>query len=164
MKDYNKKVWVIAYGSHVGKIIHGDWSDIISKRLFNWTSCSRAYKTKKELVAGEGILSLPCNECGSPISACYTNKSDLISRNLCFGCNHWYEKLSIKDHKNVARIGGSHYQIEPDNPKAAFQGFGGSKFTIRFNDGREVTTRNLWHQGEIPKWFRSRLTDNAVFI
>ena len=35
---------------------------------------------------------------------------------------------------------------------------------IRFTDGREVITHNLWHQGTIPKHFRARLPDNAVFV
>lgn len=43
-------------------------------------------------------------------------------------------------------------------------GFGGGKWVVRFHDGREVVTHNLWHVGTIPPPFRDRLPDNAEFV
>ncbi|MBP5578664.1 MAG: hypothetical protein J6X56_04160 [Ruminococcus sp.] len=41
-------------------------------------------------------------------------------------------------------------------------GFSGRKFRIRFNDGRELDTNNLWHDGRIPKELTT--ADNAEII
>ena len=43
-------------------------------------------------------------------------------------------------------------------------GHGGHEFKIRMNDGREIVTNNLWHNGEVPENHREVLRDNAVFI
>ena len=74
----------------------------------------------------------------------------------------WEEKLDIKDDKDVARIDGEHYMIAPENWKS--KGFGGAEHRIRFDDGRVVTTTNLWHQGEIPNEYRDRLPNNAHWV
>lgn len=67
----------------------------------------------------------------------------------------------------VAVIDGEHYVIAPEDENRSFwsaRGFGGRKFVIRFFDGREVTTTNLWHQGTIPPKFRDQMPDNAEFV
>jgi len=92
----------------------------------------------------------------------YSNK-DLCSSE-CHNIDFWNDYVLRANEKKIARIDGSHYVISPDNPNAAFKGFGGREFTIKFNDGRIVTTRNLWHQGTIPEDFKNRLPDNAVFV
>lgn len=56
---------------------------------------------------------------------------------------------------------GCHYWIGDENVECC-RGFGGDKFVIRFKDGKEVTTTNLWYQGAIPKHFQKILPDNAV--
>lgn len=55
--------------------------------------------------------------------------------------------------------GGCAYSIgsAADDPK----GFGGSRWLIRFHDGRIVTTDSLWHLGGIPTEWREQLPDNA---
>ncbi len=45
-----------------------------------------------------------------------------------------------------------------DDPK----GFGGTRWVIRFHDGREIITDSLWHLGDIPAEWRERLPDNAT--
>lgn len=160
----NKMVWCYASNKNKSAILHGRWLDIMYKKVFDWSSLSRAYHTKRELVSNECILPKPCNECGSPISANYLNKEDLIKKNLCFGCDFWSSKIPIKDDANTVRVNGVHYRITPDNAKAAFQGFGAHEFKIKFNDGRNVVTHNLWCQGEIPVIFKDRLPDNAKFL
>lgn len=79
--------------------------------------------------------------------------------------NFWREKIAIKDEPTTARINGWHYQIGDESPSyAPTRGFGGERHTIRFRDGREVVTTNLWTQGEIPAYLRNELPDNAEFV
>ena len=76
---------------------------------------------------------------------------------------YWSEQAS--DRANAAVIDGIHYRIKPDTAKPGpGSGYDGQKFTVRFHDGREVTTRNLWYQGPIPPVWRDRLPDNAEFV
>ena len=109
-----------------------------------------------------------CRECGGEISLefCEEEKRKLIERQLCFHCHFWQEKIDMEDAPRVVRIEGKHYMIceERSGMPGMFRGFGGTPFTIRFNDGRETKTRNLWHQGTIPERFRGRLPDNASFV
>ena len=44
-----------------------------------------------------------------------------------------------------------------------FQGFGGAEFRIRFNDGYEVITHNLWCQGEPEGSWKEKFPNNADF-
>lgn len=75
----------------------------------------------------------------------------------------WAENAA--DRSNAAVIGHEHYRIRPDLPvrDAGLAGYAGRTFCIRFHDGREVTTRNLWYQGMIPPAWRDRLPDNATW-
>lgn len=91
-------------------------------------------------------------------------KAQLAERQLCHTCNFWHEKIAMKDDTRTARIEGTHYRVGDEGVRGLFQGFGGAKFVIKFNDGREVTTTNLWAQGKIPQRFKDRLPDNATFV
>lgn len=82
--------------------------------------------------------------------------------NLCRNCQFWFDKIEMRDDKNVARIDGEHYII--GEPKSSIKGFGGKKFTIMFNNNRIVKTDNLWHQGRIPIVWRKYLPNNAIFV
>lgn len=109
-----------------------------------------------------------CVECKQESEAYYCDgtKQRMVDLSLCFDCLFWTEKLAFKDEPKVARIDGNHYSIAPDEPKEyrGFLGFGGTRFEIKFFDGRQVVTHNLWHQGSIPQRFRERLPDNAEFV
>lgn len=80
----------------------------------------------------------------------------------------WDEKVALADGPrklDVVRVNGTHYLIGDENADPrGFRGFGGTRFYIRFNDGRLVQSTNLWCQGEIPKAYRDRLPDNAAFL
>lgn len=110
-----------------------------------------------------------CRVCGNTIDLNFFNKKRLEKLQLCFTCDFWWEKIYWRangdtyEGNRVARINNNHYTIHPDG-SAAFEGHGGRKFVIKFDNGDEVTTHNLWHQGEIPKWFRPHLPNNAVFV
>ena len=79
----------------------------------------------------------------------------------------WSDQLAYdKEQSNhtVAIINGHHYVIGPeDDTKKCARGFGGDKFVIRFFDGTEVTTTNLWYQGQIPNEFAELFPNNADF-
>jgi hypothetical protein len=66
----------------------------------------------------------------------------------------------------VARVDGVHYVVKPYNrtDPPRYLGFGGTVFTFRFHDGREITSNDVMSQGEIPAHFRDRLPDNAVIV
>jgi len=106
---------------------------------------------------------MKCIICGKEIEkSSYYHK--VICSSECFGIDFWNDWVEKKDDPRVARIDGTHYYIGNENEKGSFRGFGGRKFKIRFNDGREVITTNLWHQGEISNDFKEKLPDNAVFV
>jgi len=107
-----------------------------------------------------------CNECQNEVKGKYmgTYAKIMEDKGLCFSCAFWEEKVDRKDRPEVARIDGKHYVIGREESIGFSRGFGGANFTIRFFDGREVRTTNLWHQGKIPTHFRDRLPDNAEFI
>ena len=82
----------------------------------------------------------------------------------------WQEKVAWADpmHKYYSicvRVNHEHYCIEEEGIGTyGFKGHGGRKFHIKFFDGREVITDNLWYQGVIPPKYRELLPDNAEFV
>jgi hypothetical protein len=81
---------------------------------------------------------------------------------LCYKCAFWLEQAANKT--RVIIVGGTHYRYGGEE-KSSARGFGGEKFTFRFlSDGSELTTTNLWHQGQIPDRFRHLMPDNAVSV
>lgn len=104
-----------------------------------------------------------CKKCGVEIDALHL---DNPKEELCFSCNFWQQQhdadLKCKDHE-FAIIDGKHYRIGPEDAPAYFRGFGGDKFVIKFHDGTEVITTNLWYQGEIPDVFKKDMPNNADF-
>ena len=110
----------------------------------------------------------PCRECGNSVELHWQKDVEdiLTLHNLCFTCNFWREKEEIKDEPRIARIDGVHFSVGEECPDApAFcKGHGGSKFAIKFFDGRHVESRNLWCQGSIPHTWRERLPNNAEFV
>lgn len=109
---------------------------------------------------------LTCEHCGGREEGRYMKECrDEMARNrACFNCNFWLEKVRWResgDPTAVVTKDYRHYRIGVESGTPAFRGFGGHKFTVRFHDGREVETTNLWHQGTVPERFRHRLTPNA---
>jgi hypothetical protein len=71
----------------------------------------------------------------------------------------WDEQLS--DPGIIIR--GNHYRTGNSKTKSKWNGFGGQDFRIRMLDtGKIIETCDLWHQGEIPKFYAMK--DNAEFI
>lgn len=109
-----------------------------------------------------------CVECGSPLYDHWIEpvKTQVLTRELCHTCLHWTGYVETSANPAHLVVNGYHYVIEPDRPKGyrGFEGHGGAEFVIRFKDGREVVSHNLWAQGRIPRWFRDRLPDSAEFV
>lgn len=107
-----------------------------------------------------------CLHCGDTITHKHMGGMHLSH---CFSCCFWYEwidKDKLPENKyRSAVIDGSHWHIceEVPGPKR-FRGMGGRTYRIRFADGTEVDTTNLWHQGDIPDIFRDAFPDNAEFV
>jgi hypothetical protein len=80
-----------------------------------------------------------------------------------FHFEFWIEKYNMRTEPDVVRIDGKHYIIGEEDSRA-MRGFDGRESKIKFFDGREVTTTNLWHQGEIPSAAEPWLPNNAEFV
>lgn len=107
-----------------------------------------------------------CKECKEKIEFNYYKAVIQImkQKQLCFNCLFWTEYIELKNKSESVRIKGEHYWIGEEDGPFHFRGFGGKKFKIRFKNSKEITTTNLWYQGEIPDRFRDRLPNNAEFI
>ncbi len=79
-----------------------------------------------------------------------------------FSRSRFWAGLALKRGDGLSVVaGGQHYRIGPEGERG-LRGFGGAPWLVRFFDGREVRTSNLWHQGEIPQEWRHLLPDNAT--
>jgi hypothetical protein len=116
---------------------------------------------------------LKCKHCGKTETYQWMKETndEMARREACFECNFWFDKLELTKRGyhtvpgDLVRVEGVHYVIGQSRPAGTpFLGHGGRKFKIRFNDGREEMTNNLWCQGTIPEHFRKQLPDNATFI
>lgn len=115
------------------------------------------------------MKTVTCKVCGITEELHWDKRTEtaLLEHSMCFTCNFWREKVAIKDDPRVARIDGVHFIGEDgivQGIDSSFLGHGGSKFTIQFNDGRKITTNNLWCQGRIPEIWKAQLPDNAKFL
>lgn len=95
---------------------------------------------------------MKCPVCGKEVEdMMYTEACSTA----CFRKAFWQEALD----DTAIIINGNCYHIAP--AQGTFKGFGGGKFHIIFNDGREVITTNLWHNGAIPEEYKKE--NNARF-
>lgn len=108
-------------------------------------------------------MHMNCIVCNKEIEESnYTN--EILCSCKCFSINFWNGKVKAKDDPNIVRIKGNQYYIKNEDSKSPFRGYCGSLFKIRFFDGREIVTTNLWYNGEIPMSHREMLPDNAEFV
>ena len=94
----------------------------------------------------------------------------LRARSLCHSCDLWVDRVDEIDSGKRAQpvINGTFYGYDPERPirrgDPSHLGHAGRTFHILWNDGREVTTNNLWCGGDVPEHFRDRLPDTATFV
>ena len=106
---------------------------------------------------------MKCPTCGKEIGTSVSDERSLIEHGECFSCSIWRERLPLVGRPDIAIIDGTFYTIGDENDPSPFRGFGGDKFVIKFKDGREVTTTNLWCGGNIDEHWKSQFPDNASF-
>lgn len=107
---------------------------------------------------------MKCVICGKEIEKSQYSNAVLCS-GTCFYKHFWNEIVAEK--KQHIIINGECYRDggNVDNPNYYdFLGYSGRRFWIRFFDGREITTNNLWYQGKIPNEFLSQLPNTAEFF
>lgn len=172
-------VWALYADDEEAQVIHaclpryGEKSDLPSRMWSDggrWTSRSRWYNSREELVAGEK-LQAACKECGSPygLNWCDPYPKLLVEANLCFSCYHWTEALARINKPGQLRIDGTCYSYNVKQPivkidgNGAGYGHGGRRFCIRLKSGETVETNNLWCGGRVPARFKDRFPDNASF-
>ena len=106
---------------------------------------------------------MKCVICGREIE-----KSQYSNAVLCSGAcfyKHFWNKIVAEKDKHII-INGECYcdggNVENPND-VGFLGCSGRRFWIRFFDGREITTNNLWYQGKVPDDFLNELPNTAEF-
>lgn len=121
---------------------------------------------REALARLEARLQVPivtCTECGRQDDHAFVREAR--ARSLCFSCMHWADLAAAADQSRHVRVRGVHYKIgEERHGGQRVSGYGGDRFVVRFLDGREVATTNLWCQGTIPWHWQDRLPDNATFV
>lgn len=104
-----------------------------------------------------------CPTCKKVIGTFASDERSMKERGECFECALWRDRLPLVGNPDVAIIDGTFYTIGDENDPSPFRGFGGDKFVIKFKDGREVTTTNLWCGGNISDAWKSKFPNNADF-
>ena len=118
------------------------------------------YKCKVEVC---GRISPECDPNGFVEGAI---KNKMVELGCCHTCAFWLIKKEEFSSKNFI-IRGHHYTDcgKVDRKKVkGFLGHGGRNFKIELFNGEVIETNNLWAQGDVPKYFRDILPDNAKFI
>lgn len=111
-----------------------------------------------------------CKICGAEENTeRWLNGYDLEEHQMCQRCNHWREQHELDKTKRgehgYAIFEGTHYVLLPHTDAEVFKGFGGRKFTVKFNDGYETVCDNMWCQGDIPEgYWREQMPDNVVYM
>lgn len=113
-----------------------------------------------------------CKICSSEIERDLGDYEILMKKELCWKCHYWWLWIECKtagdifQGKQIIRANHNHFVVYTDViSDTDFQGFGGRQFKLKIiTSGITITTKNLWHQGEIPSRFRKHLPDNAVFL
>ena len=106
---------------------------------------------------------MKCPTCGQELGKSWSDENSMKEHGECFECALWRERLPLVKNPDVAIIDGTFYTIGDENDPSPFRGFGGDKFVIKFKDGREVTTTNLWCGGHISEAWKPQFPDNADF-
>lgn len=110
-------------------------------------------------------MSMKCPVCGKEIGKTFSDERCLKDKGMCFSCDFWktlLEEDSRRKPHTWCVIDGTHYVVGSENDSGS-RGFGGDKFVIRFHDGTIVTTTNLWCQGEVDDYWKSKFPNNADF-
>lgn len=106
---------------------------------------------------------MKCPTCGEEIGKFVSDEQFMKKHGECFECSLWRRRLPLVKDSDIAIIDGVFYSIGSENDPSSCKGFGGDKFVIRFKDGRQVTTTNLWCGGNISDAWKDKFPNNADF-
>lgn len=92
-------------------------------------------------------------------------KKIMNEQNVCFNCAFWIIRSRRQDDlRSVITEGGAYWLSDETKSPDSWRGFSGRKFVIKFTDGRQITSTNLWYNGNIPKHFKDDFLVNAEFL
>lgn len=160
----------------VAKVVDSDvgWSTGVSMRC-TVAGCEKALNMRSSVDRGGFPQDRECPShaartldacvlCSSPDLAHGLNRSTILSSRTCWNCLFWlerYEQMSGPD--RVCTEDYHLYAIGNGVGPSSSRGFGGRTWTVRFTDGREVHTNDLWDCGPIvPEHLRHLFTPNAT--
>jgi hypothetical protein len=88
----------------------------------------------------------------------------MLTKSLCYDCLYWQNRIdSIQAGNKVFVIADrTCFQLDEENIPDKWKGHDAERFTIKFHDGSELATTNLWKNGVVPARFLERLPDNAI--
>lgn len=109
-----------------------------------------------------------CVECG----ALFTAQTMCHNRGWCGACEFWLQCATQYKSGKTFVVSGEAYSFddynihekEPHWRDKSGLGFGGARFDVELDNGRRVTTHNLWFRGAVPPRFKERLQNNAHFL
>lgn len=109
---------------------------------------------------------MKCVECEEIIEFHFMEEinNEMRERQMCFYDNFWARMKDLDESGEYLPIITAtyhHYTTGPEDAPKISKGFGGAKATIEFDTGIEVTSTNLWHQGQIPERWQDRFEPNA---
>ncbi len=112
---------------------------------------------------------MDCLECGEKdFSTNYIEpvKTELTNAGICHTCMHWAQLYAGGNTPSrYCVVDGTHYHVTKErHGDLWWNGFGGSWFYVKFDDGRLLKSNNVWCQGRIDEHWRSRHQDNARLL
>lgn len=107
---------------------------------------------------------MKCIICGKEFDENNSKEADVCSIACANTLDFWLEKIANMNKMQIRINNRCYYLKAEDETNTGFRGFSGARFYIRLNDGAELTTTNLWFNGNIPEVFQKVLPNNAMFI
>lgn len=113
-----------------------------------WTSRSRRYDSRAELLEGEEILTTPCACCGGLVRTRYimSMKEQLIRKGMCFVCNAWDERQHQQHDKNIMIVNHIWYTLYinlDDGDQSPYERLSG--YYPSLDMAREALREGLWN-------------------
>lgn len=109
------------------------------------------------------VDAVSCPLCGKPDS--YATYSGEVGQRMkitseCFNCAFW----EIRADEGCPTVIDHCVYTPGTRTTGDYRGMAGRRFDIRYFDGREIATVDLWSGGVIPERWRERLPNTAEFI
>jgi hypothetical protein len=97
---------------------------------------------------------LTCRKCGHRERLQFMSDvlREMVQHSMCFECNFWRDALEDPDIVITQSDKGEleAFSVGDEDYGSSFRGYGGRRFTVKFFDGRVITTTNLWPRGKVP--------------